>query len=97
MRWCWRHSSPTSRFRGRVHETFKQYHAGVPVYGGGISRQLANNGLTVSIFGTIHQGIDLLEQRAGAGPATDDPPTLVILPTLVSNKRGGACTWYVAT
>ena len=32
-------------------KTFKQYHAGVPVYGGGISRQLANNGLTVSIFG----------------------------------------------
>ena len=69
--------------------------AGVPVYGGGISRQLANNGLTVSIFGTIHQGIDLdmtpqlapnealalVEQQAGAGPATDDPPTLVIVPT----------------
>ena len=67
----------------------------MPVYGGGISRQLANNGLTVSIFGTIHQGIDLdmtpqlapnealalVEQQAGAGPATDDPPTLVIVPT----------------
>ena len=72
---------PDASLSGRVHETFKQYHAGVPVYGGGISRQLANNGLTVSIFGTIHQGIDLLEQRAGAGRATDDPPTLVILPT----------------
>ena len=86
---------PDVSLSGRVHETFKQYHAGVPVYGGGISRQLANNGLTVSIFGTIHQGIDLditprlaqnealalLEQQAGAGPATDDPPTLVILPT----------------
>ena len=86
---------PDVSLSGRVHETFKQYHAGVPVYGGGISRQLANNGLTVSIFGTIHQGIDLdmtpqlaqhealalVEQRAGASPATDDPPTLVILPT----------------
>ena len=86
---------PDVSLSGRVHETFQQYHAGVPVYGGGISRQLANNGLTVSIFGTIHQGIDLdmmprvaqtealalLEQRAGAGPATDDLPTLVILPT----------------
>ena len=81
---------------GRVHETFQQYHAGVPVYGGGISRQLANTGLTVSIFGTIYQEIDLdmtpllaqhealalVEQRAGAGPATDDPLTLVIVPTL---------------
>ena len=87
---------PDVSLSGRVHETFQQYHAGVPVYGGGISRQLANNGLTVSIFGTIHQGIDLdmtprlaqnkalalLEQRAGAGPATDDLPTLVIVPTL---------------
>ena len=86
---------PDVSLSGRVHETFKQYHAGVPVYGGGISRQLANNGLTVSIFGTIHQGMDLditpqlaqtealalLEQQTGAGPATDDPPTLVILPT----------------
>ena len=85
---------PDVSLSGRVHEAFKQYHAGVPVYGGGISRQLAN-GLTVSIFGTIHQGIDLdmtpqlaqnealalVEQQAGAGPATDDPPTLVILPT----------------
>jgi bacillolysin len=86
---------PDVSLSGRVHETFKQYHAGVPVYGGGISRQLANTGLTVSIFGTIHQGIDLdmtpqlaqhealalVEQRAGAGPATDDPLTLVIVPT----------------
>ena len=85
---------PDVSLSGRVHEAFKQYHAGVPVYGGGISRQLAN-GLTVSIFGTIHQGIDLdmtpqlaqhealalVEQRAGAGPATDDPLTLVIVPT----------------
>ena len=85
---------PDLSLSGRVHEAFQQYHAGVPVYGGGISRQLAN-GLTVSIFGTIHQGIDLditpqlaqheahvlLEQQTGAGPATDDPPTLVILPT----------------
>ena len=86
---------PDVSLSGRVHETFQQYHAGVPVYGGGISRQLANTRLTVSIFGTIHQGIDLdmtpqlaqhealalVEQRAGAGPATDDPLTLVIVPT----------------
>ena len=44
---------PDVSLSGRVHETFQQYHAGVPVYGGGISRQLANTGLTVSIFGTI--------------------------------------------
>ena len=86
---------PDVSLSGRVHETFQQYHAGVPVYGGGISRQLANTGLTVSIFGTIYQEIDLdmtpqlaqhealalVEQRAGTGPATDDPLTLVIVPT----------------
>ena len=43
---------------GRVHESAMQYHRGVPVYGGGITRQLAG-GATVSIFGTIHQGIDI--------------------------------------
>ena len=86
---------PDVSLSGRGHETFQQYHAGVPVYGGGISRQLANTGLTVSIFGTIYQEIDLdmtpqlaqhealalVEQRAGAGSATDDPLTLVIVPT----------------
>ena len=87
---------PDVSLSGRVHETFQQYHAGVPVYGGGISRQLANTGLTVSIFGTIyqeiidldmtpqlaqHEALTLVEQRAGAGPATDDPLTLVIVPT----------------
>ena len=86
---------PDVSLSGRVHETFQQYHAGVPVHGGGISRQLANTGLTVSIFGTIYQEIDLdmtpqlaqhealalVEQRAGAGPATDDPLMLVIVPT----------------
>ena len=51
--------------------------------------------MIVSIFGTIYQAIDLdttpwlppdealalIEQQAGTGPATDQPPTLVILPT----------------
>ena len=86
---------PDISLSGRVHETFQQYHAGVPVYGGGLSRQLASTGLTVSIFGTIYQEIDidmtpqlaqhealaLAEQRAGTVPATDDPLTLVIVPT----------------
>ena len=28
-----------------------------------------------------HEALALVEQRAGAGPATDDPLTLVIVPT----------------
>ncbi|MYJ73666.1 MAG: M4 family metallopeptidase [Gammaproteobacteria bacterium] len=79
---------------GRVHEYFIQNHDGVPVYGAGFSRQ-RDNGQTVSVFGRVHQGIDLetfpglpaaaalarLEEVAGAGPATDALPTLGILPT----------------
>ena len=66
---------PDVSLSGRVHEAFKQYHAGVPVYGGGISRQLAN-GLTVSIFGTIHQGIDLdITPQLGPDRGTRPPRT----------------------
>ena len=78
---------------GRMHEGFRQFHHGVPVVGGDVSRQL-DGGVTVSIFGTIHRNIDLdtaprlspnealarIEREAGAGPATGDPPALVILP-----------------
>ena len=83
---------------GRVHEGLAQYHGGVPVLGGGVSRQLAD-GVTVSIFGTLHEGIDvdtaprvpadealaLVAARAGAGPAAAGPPSLVILPTLAGD------------
>ncbi len=90
----------TSRLRdrqlpGRTHEYFQQYYQGVPVYGGGVSRQL-RNGVTVSIAGTLHETIDIatipaisaddalaqMEAWSGAGRATD-VPELVILPLLV--------------
>ena len=87
---------PDLNLQGREHESYNQYHEGVPVYSGGVSRQLVA-GVTVSIFGTIHQDIDidtmprlsaddalvLVERNAGVGPTTDDPPTLVVLPTLL--------------
>ena len=80
---------------GRTHEYLAQFVAGIPVHGGGIARQL-DRGMTVSLFGTMHQGIDIditpqlsataasaaIARQAGAGPATDQPPTLVIFPTL---------------
>ncbi len=79
---------------GRVHEYFGQSHDGVPVYGAGFSRQ-RDNGRTVSLFGRVHEGINVesfpglpaaaalarLEEVAGARPATDALPTLAILPT----------------
>ena len=87
---------PDLDLQGREHESYGQYHEGVPVHGGGVTRQFAG-GITISIFGTIHEDIDIvttprlspnealarLERHAGVAPATDDPPTLVVLPTLL--------------
>ncbi|MCY3972358.1 MAG: M4 family metallopeptidase [Acidobacteria bacterium] len=86
-------SARTDRI-GRLHEYFSQSHNGVPVYGAGFSRQ-RDAGRTVSVFGKVHEGIDLetspglppaaalarLEEVAGARLATGAPPTLAILPT----------------
>ena len=44
---------------GRTHEYFAQHYAGIPVYGGGVSRQTGRSGVTVSLFGTLYQGIDV--------------------------------------
>ena len=89
---------------GRVHESAMQYHRGVPVYGGGITRQLAG-GATVSIFGTIHQGIDIditpalsataartaLQNLWGGAALVSGPlPSLTIFPL---PDRSYALTW----
>ena len=86
---------PDAQLPGRVHETLTQQHLGVPVRGGGVTRQFAG-GVPVSIFGTIHRGLTvdttprltpaealgILEQRSRTGPASDDEPTLAVLPTM---------------
>ena len=46
------------RLPGREHEYAAQFFRGVPVHGGGVSRQL-DRGVTVSLFGTLHQGLDV--------------------------------------
>ena len=48
--------TPDRHLSERVHQGFMQYHEGVPVLGGGVSRQLAA-GVTVSVFGTLNEGI----------------------------------------
>ena len=87
---------PDRQLPGRLHEHFSQVHRGVPVYGAGLTRQRAN-GATVSIFGTVFGDIDIgtdpslsaeaalarLEEIADAAPATPEPPSLVIFPTLL--------------
>jgi len=42
----------------RRHERLDQYHHGVRIVGGDLVRQIAGDG-TVSMFGSIHSGIDL--------------------------------------
>ena len=78
---------------GREHEYVAQFFGGVPVHGGGIARQL-DRGVTVSLFGTLHEGLDLdtapalpagdvvtrIEEQTGVRRATGPPPRLVILP-----------------
>ena len=91
------------RVQDRVHESFAQYHRGVPVQGGGVSRQRAH-GETVSIFGAVHQAIDIdpvpglsaaqaaarLASATGAAPVLDRLPTLVIFPMPTGSY---ALTW----
>ncbi len=85
--------------RGRKHVRFVQLVNGVPVYGGDVARQIDEKGLTVSIFGTIYEGIDiptdpgLDADRAAAIVAADSGvalgpgrlPRLTVLP-----RDGGA-------
>jgi thermolysin len=43
---------------GRTHERLSQLYKGVPIYGGGLTRQ-TDNGLTVSLFGTVYENVQL--------------------------------------
>jgi Zn-dependent metalloprotease len=77
----------------RRHERFDQYHRGVRIVGGDVTRQSAANG-TVSVFGMLHSGVDIdvdpalsLEQARQAIAAAvsgrwmgDGDPELVVLP-----------------
>ena len=79
---------------GRTHEYLAQLFEGVRVHGGGVSRQLDQAGVTVSLFGTVYTGIDVetapvlvpeeayagVMRRAGAAPADRGEAGLVILP-----------------
>ena len=84
---------------GRTHEYLAQFHEGVRVRGGGVSRQL-DGGVTVSVFGTLYTDIDVetapalgageaasrLVQRIGVAAVDRPPGEAVILPLI-----GG---WY---
>ncbi len=75
----------------RIHEYLAQHLDGVPVHGGGVSRQMRSNE-TVSLFGRIHENTEIGavpslspdDALAGLAQATDassvDTPDLVVLP-----------------
>ena len=81
------------RLPGREHQYVAQFFQGVPVFGGGVSRQF-ERGVTVSLFGTLHQGLDVattpvltaaeagarIEAQTGATLEYGPPPELGILP-----------------
>ena len=85
-----------SSLEGRTHDYLAQHYAGIRVHNGGVSRQLDRSGATVSLFGTLHRGIDvdttpalsaaevvaLLEQMHGGGILAGGQPRLTVLPLL---------------
>jgi bacillolysin len=84
---------------GRKHTRFTQLVNGVPVYGGDVTRQTDEKGLTVSVFGTLYEGIDiptraglsadrvraLIAERTGVELGEARQPRLAVLP-----RGGGA-------
>lgn len=88
---------------GRIHERADQFFRGVRVLGGDVARQL-DAGATVSMFGTVYEGIELdttpsidedeaiatVEARAGVTLGPSRRPELVVLPL---DAGGYALTW----
>ena len=79
---------------GRQHRRFTQTVRGVPVYGGDIARQSDASGTTISIFGTLYDGIAIsteptlnvddaqavITRTTGVELGPERAPRLVILP-----------------
>ena len=79
---------------GRTHERLTQLHRGIPVFGGELVRQTGPAGATVSVFGTLYEGIELdatpllsraqvesLVAKRGLAPfGSEGTPELTILP-----------------
>ena len=91
-------SRPDPDIEGRRHESLGQYYQGIPVYGGSLSRQTAQ-GVTVSIIGTVFEGIStdpaptmsadqaaLALGRTSGGRLVGDA-RLVVFPTLLGDYR----------
>jgi bacillolysin len=78
---------------GRDHDRLDQYYKGIRVFGGDVARQM-ERGITVSLFGTIYDDIDIdvepglsvdgartaIERAAGSTMPAGRMPELVVLP-----------------
>jgi bacillolysin len=78
---------------GREHDRLDQYYKGVRVFGGDVARQM-ERGITVSLFGTVYDDIDIdpdpalgvdkaraaIERAAGSPMRPGAEPELVVLP-----------------
>lgn len=90
---------------GRRIERADQYHAGVPVFGGDVTRQL-NGGQVVSIFGTLYEAIavdtsasiaepaarKIVEERSGVRLGDTRAGELTVLPL---DSGAYALTWRI--
>lgn len=100
-----RRSQPDTLLDGRTHDRFDQYYQGLRVFGGDVSRQVAN-AQTVSVFGTVFSDIDLdtnpklseddaadiIRKLSGAELGRNTRPELVVLP----KDEGGYVLAYQA-
>lgn len=85
---------------GRQHERLDQYDRGVRVHGGDLTRQF-DRGATVSLFGTLYEGMtlepsprlsvdearDAIARAAGQEPPRDMMPELIVLPDADGSYR----------
>ena len=69
---------------GGTHERFRQFHDGVPIFGAGVTRQTAR-GVTVSLFGTLHLGVEV-----DTTPALSAAEAARVIERLGSLRRGGS-------
>lgn len=93
---------------GRVNDRADQYHRGVRVFGGDVSRQMDAQGVVLSVYGNLYSGIDIsvdpkltgdqararAGELAGLAPGPDAPdPELMVLP--LDGAAGYKLAWRV--
>lgn len=93
---------------GHAHERYDQYFRGVRVYGGDLARQVNALGQTVSLFGTLYDGIGIdtapalsqaaakrrIEELGGATLGESRQPELLVLPLDDAPAGGFALVWH---